>query len=232
MNGKLKEFITCREAVKLTGLAGSTLRTWADKGFVKIYKTPSGQRLYSTKCLQELTNSISYNTEKSNIVYCRVSSSKQKDDLNRQIEQLRHLYPTHEVISDCGSGINFKRKGLQTILERAIQGTLAEVVVAHRDRLSRFAFDLIRWIIEQKDGKVIVLDEDSHKSTEQELAEDLLSIVHIYTCIQMGRRRYKVKDIKDTINGLIRTETDFTGLDEHDKICLQQDDRCNTESQT
>lgn len=232
MDVKDKEFITCREASRLTGLTGSTLRKWADKGNVKFYKTVSGQRLYSAKCLQELTNGISCDKEKSKIIYCRVSSSKQKDDLSRQIEQLKYLYPTHEVISDCASGINFKRKGLQTILERAIQRTLAEVVVAHKDRLSRFAFDLIKWIIEQRDRKVIVLDEDVHKSTEQELAEDLLSIVHIYTCRQMGRRRYKVKDIKNTINNIIKTETDFTGLDEHDKICLQQDSSCNSESET
>jgi putative resolvase len=232
MDVKNKEFITCREASRLTGLAGSTLRKWADKGDVKSYKTASGQRLYSFKCLQDLTGGISVSKEKSKIVYCRVSSSKQKDDLNRQVEQLKHLYPTYEVISDCGSGINFKRKGLQTILERAIQGTLGEVVVAHRDRLSRFAFDLIKWIIEQRDGKIIVLDEEIHKSTEQELAEDLLSIVHIYTCRQMGRRRYKIKDIKNTIKDIVRTETDFTGLDEHDQVCLQQDSRSNTESES
>ena len=232
MDVQNKEFITCREACRLTGLSGDTLRKWADKGNIKFYKTKAGQRLYSFKCLKELTNGISHDTEKTNVIYCRVSSSKQKNDLTRQIEQLQHRYPTYEVISDCASGINFKRKGLQTILERAIQGTIGEVVVAHRDRLSRFAFDLIKWIIEQRDGKVIVLDEDIHKSTEQELAEDLLSIVHIYTCRQMGRRRYKIKDIKNTINDIIKTETDFTGLDEHDKVCLQQDNQCDNERES
>lgn len=231
MNGT-KEFVTCREACRLTGLVSSTLRKWADNGYVKIYKTPTGQRLYSIKCLQELTCGFSPDKEKSKVIYCRVSSSKQKDDLTRQIEHLTGLFPTHEVISDCGSGINFKRKGLQTILERAIQGTLAEVVVAHRDRLSRFAFDLIKWIIMQRNGKVIVLDEDIHKSTEQELAEDLLSIVHVYTCRQMGRRRYKVKDLKNKINDIINTEADFTGLDEHNKICLQQDSEYDSERET
>lgn len=149
MDVQTKEFITCREACRLTGLSGDTLRKWADKGNVKFYKTPTGQRLYSFKCLKELTHGISHDIKKTKVIYCRVSSSKQKDDLNRQIEQLKTRFPTHEIISDCASGINFKRKGLQTILERAIQGTLSEVVVAHRDRLSRFAFDLIKWIIEQ-----------------------------------------------------------------------------------
>jgi putative resolvase len=229
MDVQNKEFITCREACRLTGLSGDTLRKWADKGNVKFYKTAAGQRLYSFKCLKELTHGVSHDTEKTKVIYCRVSSSKQKDDLTKQIEHLKQRFPDHEIISDCASGINFKRKGLQTILERAIQGTLGEVVVAHKDRLSRFAFDLIKWIIEQRDGRVIVLDEDIHKSTEQELAEDLLSIVHVYTCRQMGRRRYKIKDIKDTIKDIIKTETDFTGLDEHDKVCLQQNSECDPE---
>lgn len=228
MNVKNKEYITNREACKLTGLAGSTLRTWADAGKVTIYKTPTGQRLYSTKCLQKLIGCYGHVEEKKNVVYGRVSSKKQLPDLDRQVEVLRSRYPNHVVITDCASGINFKRKGLQTILEYAMQGCLNELVIAHRDRLSRFAYDLIKWIIEQKGGRIIVLDNETEKSSEQELADDLLSIVHIFTCRQMGKRRYKTKDIKDKIKDIISTETDFTGLDEHDQICLQQDSTSNS----
>lgn len=221
-----KDYVTNREAVKLTGVAGSTLRTWADLGKVQTYKTAAGQRLYNTQCLQTLINCVPI-TEKKKYTYCRVSSKKQLPDLNRQTKQLNSFYPTHERITDCASGINFKRKGLQTILESAIQGTLSEVVVAHRDRLSRFAFELIKWIIEYKGAKLIVLDEEIHKSTEQELAEDLLSIVHIYTCRQMGKRRYKTKDIKDKIKDILTTEIDFTGMDEHEQVCVQQNSECD-----
>jgi putative resolvase len=218
-----KEFVTNREAVRLTGLTGPTLRVWAKSGKVVTYTTPSGQFLYNTKCLQTLIGSFSNVEEKKKIIYCRVSSRKQLPDLDRQVENLRERFPLHELVTDCASGINFNRKGLQSILDYAIQGNLAEVVVAHKDRLSRFAFDLIKWIIEFKGGKVIVLDDSAGKSTEQELAEDLLSIVHIYTCRQMGRRRYTVKNVKDKIKDLIQTETDYTGLDEHEQGCIQQD---------
>lgn len=218
-----KEYVTNREAVRLTGVAGQTLRTWAKVGKVVTYTTPSGQMLYSTKCLQALIGGFSNAEEKKKIIYCRVSSKKQLPDLDRQVEMLRERYPLHELVTDCASGINFKRKGLQSILDYAIQGNLSEVVVAHRDRLSRFAFELIQWIIEFKGGRVIVLDDSGGKSTEQELAEDLLSIVHIYTCRQMGKRRYTVKNVKDKIKDLIQTETDYTGLDEHEQGCVQQD---------
>ena len=103
-------------------------------------------------------------------------------------------------MSDIASGINFNRKGLQTILDSCIQGTIGEVVIAHRDRLSRFGFDLIKIIIEKAGGKITILDDENNKSTEQELAEDLLSIIHIYSCRQMGRRSYKITQSKSAEN--------------------------------
>lgn len=227
-NEKEKEFITNREACRLTGLVGSTLRKWAKTGKIHTYRTATGQILYNTKCLRELTGSYVPIEEKQKIIYARVSSKKQLPDLTRQVDLLRARYPNYTLITDCASGINFKRKGLQTVLEYALQGHLSELVVAHKDRLSRFAFDLIKWIINTKGGQVTVLDEEANKSTEQELADDLLSIIHIFTCRQMGKRRYTTKDIKTKIKDIVKTETDFTGLDEHDEICLQQNSTSDT----
>lgn len=84
-----------------------------------------------------------------------------------------------------------------------MSGELKELVVAHKDRLSRFGYELVEWIITSNGGKITILDEEIHKSTEQELAEDLLSIVHIYSCKQMGKRRYN----KDTTNKDISFKT-------------------------
>jgi predicted site-specific integrase-resolvase len=78
-------------------------------------------------------------------------------------------------------------------LDAALQGTLGELIVAHRDRLCRFGFDLIKLIIEKQGRKITVLDDERNKSSEQELSEDLLSIVHIYSCRQMEKRSYKAK---------------------------------------
>ncbi|WP_293139039.1 recombinase family protein [Okeania sp. SIO3I5] len=79
----------------------------------------------------------------STVCYCRVSSAKQRDDLNRLVEFMPNQYPGAEVIKDIGSGLNFKRKGLRAILDRILQGDQLQIIVACRDRLTRFGFELI-----------------------------------------------------------------------------------------
>jgi putative resolvase len=211
-NGESK-FIPLHQAVQFTGVKSQTLRAWAKQGKIKTYKTPSGQLLYDKQNILIVTDDVSFVKEKKSILYARVSSKKQLDDLERQCEQLRTSFPLHELITDCGSGINWSRHGLKTILELAMSNQLTEVVIAHRDRLCRFAFELIEWIINSRGGKIIVLDktEDEHQSSEQELAEDILSIVHIYSCKQMGRRRYS-KNLKDKVVSNNTTNKNITTM--------------------
>ena len=78
-----------------------------------------------------------------------------------------------------------------------MQGNLSELMVAHRDRLCRFGFELIEWVLERNNVKLTVLDIEDHKSPDQDLTDDILSIIHIYSCKQMGKRRYKIKENKD-----------------------------------
>jgi predicted site-specific integrase-resolvase len=201
MNGKenKKTFVSINEASDITGLSIQTIRKLGDTNEVKCYKTPSGHRRFDKQGLEAFCHAKFIDEQiptnkKCNYIYTRVSSKKQLDDLSRQIEyikQRRAEYASYTFISDVASGINFKRKGLQTILESCIQGTIGELVVAHRDRLSRFGFDLIKTIVEKAGGTITVLDDEQNKSSEQELAEDLLSIIHIYSCRQMGKRSYK-----------------------------------------
>jgi len=191
MNGDV-EYVSSQEACKLFQVSISTLRRWDNEGKIDTYRTAGKQRRYSTQLLTK-TNTITNDVQKQKICYCRVSSTHQKNDLQRQKEYLKSKYPDYRIIQDIGSGINWKRSGLKTILELAIQKKLETVVVAHRDRLCRFAFELIQWILEKNEVKLVVLNE-SICSTEQELAEDLLSIIHVFSCKQMGKRRYKKED--------------------------------------
>lgn len=207
-DNKKIEYIPILEASKITGLSIQTIRKLGDKKEIKCFKTPSGHRRFNKQDLEKFCDSNTINEEKPentqvNYIYTRVSSKKQLDDLSRQIkyiQQQKPEYSSYISISDIASGINFKRKGLQTILDSCIQGVIGEVIVAHRDRLSRFGFDLIKLIIEKAGGTITVIDDTQHKSTEQELAEDLLSIIHIYSCGQMGKRSYKTKQCKGTEN--------------------------------
>ena len=186
------DYVTPEKAREFFKVSNSTLRRWDKNGQIHVIRNPSGHRLYSTKKFKDVLNDISSSSQKQKICYCRVSSYKQKDDLKRQISFLESKFPDYTIIKDIGTGINWKRSGLRTILELAMSKQLEEVVVAHRDRLCRFAFELIKWILEKNGVKLMVLDNKEH-SSEQELAEDLLSIIHVFSCKQMGKRRYKKK---------------------------------------
>ena len=125
------------------------------------------------------------------VCYARVSSKKQMDDLDRQKDFFRCNYPNHIVVSDVASGINWKRKGLLSLLESSMRGDISEVVVAHRDRLSRFAFELLEWIFRKNGVELVVLNRNDNQSEEQELSDDVMSIIHVYSCRKNGKRRYK-----------------------------------------
>ena len=102
-------------------------------------------------------------------------------------------YPDHELITDIGSGINWKRKGLKKILEQTMLGNVEQVVVAHRDRLCRFAFELIEFIFESNNVKLLIIDTKVGESVNNELVDDILSIIHVYSCRAMGKRRYVIQ---------------------------------------
>lgn len=207
MNGqKERAYVSIGEASRLTGLESQTIRKMADKASILCYRTPSGQRRINLQSIQDMcSSSIPLQSQspisKENIIYARVSTKKQVDDLSRQLDFLkRPEFSDYRVITDIASGINFKRKGLSTILDMCLQGTIGELVVAHRDRLCRFGFELIEQLVIKAGGKIIVLENSDNKSSEQELTDDLLSIIHVFSCKQMGKRSYanrKAKNIKD-----------------------------------
>ncbi|NEQ85474.1 MAG: IS607 family transposase [Moorea sp. SIO2I5] len=136
------------KAVELTGLSRNTLRKYADNGTLRCEKTPGGTRLFdSTDLLRFGKAPKSDRLHCYTICYCRVSSKKQRDDLARQVAYLHSLFPEAEIIKDIGSGINYRRKGLRTILERIVLGDKLTIVVACRDRLTRFGFELIEYLV-------------------------------------------------------------------------------------
>ncbi|MCK5522767.1 MAG: IS607 family transposase [Thiomargarita sp.] len=177
---KEKKLYTVNQYAKLKGISPQTVRAWSNEGKIEVERTQGGHRrivIYDDPIEVQ-------------ICYCRVSSYQQKIDLERQVQLMKEKYPNAEIIKDIGSGLNFKRKGLKTLLERAMSGTKLTVILAHRDRFGRFAFDLLQWIIERSGGCVVVLDKTEH-SPEQELTKDLLSILHVFSCRLHGLRSYR-----------------------------------------
>ena len=135
--------------------------------------------------------------------YCRVSSSKQKDDLERQIENVKTYLlakgEPFEIITDVGSGVNYNKKGLQTLLLKITQNKVNKVVVLYKDRLLRFGFELVVYIASLYDCEIEIID-NTEKTEQQELVEDLVQIITVFSCKLQGKRANKAKKmIKELI---------------------------------
>jgi predicted site-specific integrase-resolvase len=192
------EYVTTKKAKEISQVTVKTLRLWDKEGKIRTIRTSSNIQRYNLKDIQNIISRSDPDETKEKICYCRVSSTKQMDDLDRQKDFFRNKFPTDSLVTDVGSGINWKRKGLTTILDKAMHGDISEIVVAHRDRLCRFAFELLEWIFERNGVKLVVLNEEKDHSSDQELTDDILSIIHVYSCRKMGKRKYKNKDKENT----------------------------------
>lgn len=195
MNSK---FVKGKEACEILGIHQRTLYQWEEKGKIEVIRTPGNHRLYNVNKLlnyynNENKNDIEItNANKLNIIYVRVSSHSQKDDLERQKKYMIKRFPNHNVIEDIGSGINLNRKGLRKIIKYAIEGKIEEVVIAYKDRLARFGFELIEDLIkEYSNGKIIIVNKNIDLEPEQELIKDVLQIMNIFVAKMNGLRKYK-----------------------------------------
>jgi putative resolvase len=181
------QHVTPKEAAKILGVSISSLRRWENEGKLKAIRTPGGQRRF---VLEEIEEPAGIPRTIRTVCYGRVSTHSQQDDLQRQLEHLRSRYPEAEVISEVGSGLNFRRKKFLTILERIIDGDIQRLIVAHPDRLVRFGYELVKWLCQKFECELLVLN-DRKLSPEQELVQDMLCIIHCFSSRLYGLRKYK-----------------------------------------
>lgn len=178
----MQSYVTLKVAKQLTGLCGNTLRKYADEGKIPHYRLPNGDRRFDV--------SDFCNSKSSIVCYARVSSPKQRDHLRNQAEYLAERYPQAEIVQEVGSGLNFKRKGLRSILERAVRGERITLVVSYRDRLARFGFELVEFILGLSKGEVVVLNQID-TSPQAELVADLMAVITVFSARLHGLRQYK-----------------------------------------
>jgi predicted site-specific integrase-resolvase len=174
------------------GVSTNTLSRWAKIGKIQSIKTSGGHNRYIEQQCKA--------PAKKKFIYARVSSVKQSEDLQRQIAFLQASHPHHEIIKDIGSGLNFKRRGLGSILDAAFAGNVSEIVVAHRDRLCRFGFDLLKQIFAKLEVSITVLSDQSVQEPTSELADDLLSIITVFTARYYGSRKYRKRVLQEDQN--------------------------------
>ena len=192
-----------KATLKILDISHMTLIKMVKENKIEYIKTVGGQRKYNVeKYILDNKNTKStekINSEKINsdvrkrICYVRVSTNGQKDDLERQKKYMLTKYENYELIEDIGSGINFNRKGLRKIIKYAIEGKIEKLVIAYKDRLTRFGFDLIKDIIEEySNGEIIIEENKEEKDPKEEIVEDVLQILNVYTAKINGMRKYKI----------------------------------------
>jgi predicted site-specific integrase-resolvase len=196
----LDKYVSTKKAKSVLGVHVLTLHNWEKAGKIETIRTAGGHRLYNVeKYLKENNKNEKVKKilkddngilQRKKICYVRVSTIGQKDDLARQKKYMEKKYPKHEIIEDIGSGINFNRRGIKKIIKMAINGEIEELVVAHKDRLTRFGYELIENLIkEYSDGEIIIDDKDNKiKEPKNELVEDVLEILNVYTAKLNGMR--------------------------------------------
>jgi len=194
--GDKMKYYTIHEMTDILGVTAQTLRNWDKSGKLKPHHaSPNGYRYYSEDSLNQLLNKPVAKTGKV-VGYCRVSSPKQKDDLERQIENMQMYLLAQgkpfEIISDIGSGINYKRKGLQELIKGMANRSINKVVVLYKDRLTRFGYELIEYIASLYDCEIEVVD-TTEKTEQEELVEDLVQIITVFSCKLQGKRANKAK---------------------------------------
>ena len=191
---------------KSLGVSIQTLRNWDKEGKLKpTYVTENGYRYYSEDLLNKFRNIKNVNKiKKKNILYARVSTKNQKDDLDRQVDNLKqYAYSkgySFEIITDIGSGINYKKEGLLKMINLVECGEVDRIIVLYKDRLIRFGYDLIEYICKLNDTKIEIVD-NSTISKEQELTEDLIQIITVFANKLYGARSKKtinlIKSVKE-----------------------------------
>lgn len=183
-------FKKAKHVISQYGISPSTLRSWATDGIIPFIRTPGGTRLYDMDGIHRVlgNSNNTTNPHTHGYIYARVSSSKQRGDLERQVAELKEAYPEHRIITDIASGINFKRKGLRALLERVNEGVVKEIVVMYRDRLARFGCDLLEFIFSQKGCRLLVHRRGEGPESTKQLAEDLMVITTVFVASHHEKR--------------------------------------------
>ena len=194
-------FVTAKEAKEYFRINGDTLRMWRLKGKLNYKQFSSKKIMYDIDSFEDYCAKPKYN-----VIYARVSTTKQKEDLNRQIEMVKGYaisngYKIEKIFKDIASGMNENRTEFNLLLRDVFNGNVDTVFVSYKDRLTRFGFDYFKHIFEEFGTKIVVLDEleETNSDFQTELTNDLISIIHHFSMKLYSNRRKKLKEIEKII---------------------------------
>ena len=193
------------DAAKYLGVSTSTMRRWEDEGKLIPSRTVGNQRRYDTDNLMRFRG-IEQNVRYT-VAYARVSSSDQKEDLTRQIDNISNYCIAKgyqfKVIEDLGSGLNYKKKGFQELIQMICSGEIERIVINYKDRLIRYGYEMLEQVCLLHDVKIEVINLSENKTYEEELVEDVLSIITVFSSKLYGSRSHKSKKLRQTVKEII-----------------------------
>jgi putative resolvase len=195
----MSRYVKIGKAAEVLGVSIQTLRRWEMLKTLVPDRKVSGTRYYN---LDKLLNSPSSSADLT-IAYARVSSHDQKDDLKRQSEMLSSFCASKgwnfEIIQDLGSGMNYQKKGLKHLLSLILEKKISRLVITHKDRLLRFGAELIFSLCEAKNIEIVIVNRGEEPSFEEELANDVLEIITVFSARLYGSRSRKNKKVIETL---------------------------------
>lgn len=183
------------EFAGLVGVSVKTLQRWDRDGILKANRTPTDRRYYTYAQYLEYTGQNTERDGRKTVIYARVSTKNQRDDLSNQVEFLKSFCNARGMIvdsciEDYGSGLNYNRKEWNKLLDEVISQNVKTIVIAHKDRFVRFGYDWFERFCEKFNTEILVVNNEK-MSPQEELVEDIVSILHVFSCRLYGLRKYK-----------------------------------------
>ena len=190
---KAARYWSIGKVAQYLGVSVVTLRRWEKEGKLSSDNRTFGQhRRYDSYRIQQL---FQKHKPKAVVGYARVSSHDQKEDLERQADRLKQHYPNATIIKDLGSGLNFNKKGLKTLLAMILNQEIGTLVLTHKDRLLRFGSELIFKLCQHFGVRIVILNQKVEQSFEETLSQDVIELMTVFCARLYGARSHKNRQV-------------------------------------
>ena len=206
--------VTIGKVAKEVGVTVETLRAWEKAGKIKSERTKGGHRRYEIDEILCYANRNKSN-EKVTAIYARVSTPSRKNDLDMQKQVLELFCASkgwrYKIIEDIGSGLNYSKKGLLELIKLIENNKIERIVLNYKDRLLRFGSEIIFEMCKYHSIDIVVVNDEESKTYEEELVEDVLSVITVFSAKLYGSKSHKNKNIVDNAKKMFGEKEQFNG---------------------
>lgn len=212
-----------KDFAELLGVSVKTLQRWDREGILKANRTPTDRRYYTYDQYLQFKGIQTENDRRDIVIYARVSTKNQKEDLQNQVEFLKQFCNAkgiivNQCIEDFGSGLNYNRKKWNKLLEEVMENKIKMIVISSKDRFIRFGYDWFEKFCEKFHTKIMIVNNEA-LSPNEELVQDIISILHVFSCRLYGLRKYKnqIKEDEELVKELQDGNQTNAGTNTKDK---------------